>query len=1164
MSSDKSPHPEHSKSRPIWACAALAPSRLFVACLIILQLGYHLYKRHSTVASGITWWPCPDITTTQCAYLSVPRDYVTPGDTVSVFLRKVPATVPRNMYLGSILINPGGPGGSGSKTAATLGPKLSAIVDGRYDIIGFDPRGVNMTVPKLGCYANQAQAVHSTYKQTLLGLPYDARGSDSLPVDTRAHMEHAYLKRLNASFTTTSLACFENGNKPMLESVSTAFVVQDMERIVDALGQDGLHFWGFSYGTILGSTFAAMRPHLVKRMVLDGVSNAETYHKDMYQWGIDGLTDTQKTLDGFFDACAQAGPERCAFAQSPTGKVGTNGTELHARLEALYSRLRDEPVPVPKSSTGPGILTASDLKRVIFNGLYSPKVWPEVAMAIAQAEAGNPQLVYDREYNDFETIKPSNGNENAFNRYMEHQSSAVTTSAIMCSDSEKPAPKSLDEYADYIHTLGKLAPIGEIWAMWTGFCASWKIRPGQRYDGPWTVEEGLQTTRFPILYASLDADPVTPLSAAQKMVQSFGNQSAALLVQEGFGHCTVAHPSLCTAKAIRDYFLEGKVPAPGMLDILNTMVVLSSFTSLLALAASVHARPYHPEGVLKTEALGEFPLPALVPRHGELEARGRHHHHQHHHHHKHKHHNRDVEDLDLAKDEDATDLRIPQKRHVGHSLDRQKRKDHHRTKVYADDPVVISGDHNHVHTHTHGGHRHGHHGHGHGHHRHHGHGHGHGTKVYADDPLIVSGNGNHVHSHSHKKRFGVCEDDNLLEMSHRPVSGMLFDPTWNGFQHSVPVDLRRDLNSESRMKRRGHPLDLARRGLMDSLVPLLAPIPGIAGVIDIVGSLSHVVLSNTLASLIISSKPTAGAMGIQSAEGEQLPGYSINASNSTSTTMYLVPQDGVQANLGPKEKPVLVTMPMLQTKDNTVKLYCASYDPNSASPSQLSSQPCVYNPNAGLDTNGTSTRMSQLFAWNIEDGSISPLWTKQEGSSQVEAASAPSGNSDPGHVGGYVIGGAPSVNVADAGRSAPSQFSMVFRTHPAMSSESDSSTESTILASDASSDEESQPPQPVDGDLDDQDASLGSDDEQGSPIVAGANDESSQEEGATMAQDEPTSSSSIDQSATPLATSGPTSTAMQAEIVTSTFTMLVAPTQSLDAAAATDSTTSVAPSSTMM
>ncbi|KAG8685639.1 hypothetical protein FRC11_010291, partial [Ceratobasidium sp. 423] len=279
MTYDKSPHlpihtptPEHSKLRPVWGFTALA------------LLGYHIYNHisldallpNSTVASGITWWPCPDITTTECAYLTVPRDYASPeaNDTVSIFMRKVPATVPKKEYLGSILINPGGPGGSGNYLAATYGPRFSAMVDGRYDIIGFDPRGVNMTTPKLGCYENEVRGIHSTYKQTLLGFPYDARGSSALPAGTRARMEHEYLKKLNASFTATSLACLENGNKPMLESVSTAYVVQDIERIVDALGEDGLNFWGFSYGTILGSTFAAMRPHLVKRMVLDGVSNA--------------------------------------------------------------------------------------------------------------------------------------------------------------------------------------------------------------------------------------------------------------------------------------------------------------------------------------------------------------------------------------------------------------------------------------------------------------------------------------------------------------------------------------------------------------------------------------------------------------------------------------------------------------------------------------------------------------------------------------------------------------------------------------------------------------------------------------------------------------------------------------------------------------------------
>ncbi|CAE6365629.1 unnamed protein product [Rhizoctonia solani] len=566
---DKSPHlpihspappSEHSKSRPVWTCAALA------------LLAYHVYRHISidallpatNAATGISWWPCPDITTTQCAYLTVPRDYANPqaDDTVSIFMRKVPATVARKDYLGSILINPGGPGGSGNAMAATWGPKFSAMLEGRYDIIGFDPRGVNMTTPKLGCYETEAQAVHATYKQTILGVPYDSRGSSALPGGTRARMEHAYLTRLNASFTATSLACLENGNRPMLESVSTAYVVQDMERIVDALGEDGLNFWGFSYGTILGSTFAAMRPHLVKRMVLDGVSNAESYHNDIYQWGVDGLVDNHKTLEGFFDSCAEAGPERCAFAKSPSGKVSTSGVDLHSRLEALYSRLRDEPIPVSKSLTGPGILTASDLKQVVFRGLYSPKLWPGLAQAIANAEAGNPQLLYDREYGNYEEVKPGKGNENVFNRYVEKHGPPVTTAAIMCGDSE-PAHKSLDQYAEYIHELGKSAPIGEIWALWTGFCASWKIRPGQKYDGPWSVEDGLRKTRFPILYASLDADPVTPLAAAQKMAKSFGNESAVLLVQEGYGHCTIAHPSLCTAKAIRDYFLKGKVPVPG-------------------------------------------------------------------------------------------------------------------------------------------------------------------------------------------------------------------------------------------------------------------------------------------------------------------------------------------------------------------------------------------------------------------------------------------------------------------------------------------------------------------------------------------------------------------------------------------------------------------------
>ncbi|CCO29886.1 hypothetical protein BN14_03907 [Rhizoctonia solani AG-1 IB] len=606
------------------------------------------------------------------------------------------------------------------------------------------------------------------------------------------------------------------------------------------------------------------------------------------------------------------------------------------------------------------------------------------------------------------------------------------------------------------------------------------------------------------------------------------------------------------------------------------MVVLAPrFASFLACSlAAVNALPYNPE----TEALGKVPFPALVPRPGELEARG-HHHHHHHHHHKHKHNRRDLENFDSVEhmeDEDAPELHVPRKRHSHHSgspLRLERRKHHHGTDVHADDPVVITGDHNHVHTHTHGGH-----GRKHGHHRHGHHRHGHGTKIYADDPLIVSGDGNHVHSHSHRKRSGVCEDSNLLEMSRAPMSGFAFDSPadWHGLSHSTlgTMRLKRGSNLETRRKHRGYdhhrkPLELTavtKRGLLDNLVPLLAPVPGIAGVIDIVGGLSRAVLSEPLASLIITPKPTAGAMGIQSADGEQLPGYPINASNSTSTTMYLVPQDGAQANLGPKEKPVLVTMPMLQTKDNSVKLYCASYDPNSKSPSQLTSQPCVYSPNAGLDINSSSTHMSQLFAWNIEDGSISPLWHEQTGSGQAEAANAPSGTSDPTHSGGYVIGGTPSVNAADAEQPAPNQFSMLFRAHPVLSSNRQTSTEPTILASSTTSttgnsEDSSHTDQSGDDNLDEQNSNPGSDDdEQGSSEANGANQLSQEGTG----QDELAPVTTAEQDAAPLATSTLAPAAMRAEIVTSTFTMLVSPTESLDApdAGTMDSISGAAPSPT--
>ncbi|KAG9092178.1 hypothetical protein FRC06_000214 [Ceratobasidium sp. 370] len=490
------------------------------------------------------------------------HQYASPAenDTVSIFLRKIPATVQQKDYLGSIIINPGGPGGSGGGWAVTLGPALRFMVDGRYDIIGFDPRGVNMTLPPFNCYTTEAQGRHYMYKQTLLGVMYDSRGPRTLPAEIRAASERMFANKLDTLYKTVYLACQKHGNKKMLESASTALVVQDMEQIVKALGEDGLNFWGFSYGTILGSTFAAMRPHLVKRMILDGVSNAESYHKSTYQWGMDGMADSHKTLSGFLNSCADAGPDRCEFARSIDG-TPTTPTSLRARLESLYNQLREQPMPV--SGAGPGFLTASDAKLAVHMGLYVPKLWPSMAEDITAAEAGDPQPLYDRVYAEFAEILPEQADKNVFNRHMEKYVLPATTASVMCTDSEPVGWKTLDDQIEYTHQMGRISPIGEHWASWAGYCRHWKIKAIQRYDGPWSVAEGLNKTRFPILYASLDADLVTPLSAAQHMVKAFGNESATLLVQEGFGHGTFSSLSRCALNAFRNYFVKGQVPLPG-------------------------------------------------------------------------------------------------------------------------------------------------------------------------------------------------------------------------------------------------------------------------------------------------------------------------------------------------------------------------------------------------------------------------------------------------------------------------------------------------------------------------------------------------------------------------------------------------------------------------
>ncbi|CAE6498353.1 unnamed protein product, partial [Rhizoctonia solani] len=388
------------------------PWKIFTAVNILgisVANGTVIHAIQQSNTSVIPWTECPDVPSTQCATFNVPLDYTNPdwNETVSIFLRKYPATAPEDQWLGSLLTNPGGPGGSGSEWVLRRGKEVSEILDGRYDVIGFDPR--------------------------------------------------------------------------------------------------------FSYGSILGATFAALKPNLVKRMVLDGVSDSESYYNDVLQWGRDSMQDTNKTMAGFASTCIEAGPEYCALANKSDTAQG-----ILDRLEALYTRLDEDPLVFGDSPYGPGIIQAHHVQNFMLTSLYRPDIWRGVAEALVLLEQG-VGLTLSAAFAPYYAIAPRPYAQNVFNRSMQTIRTREEFNPILCGDSA-PLNITIAQYTDYFREMGRLSGVGESYATITGRCRGWPFRAKER---------------FPILFVSLDGDPVTPLGSAVKMSKAF--ESSSVLVQHGPG-----------------------------------------------------------------------------------------------------------------------------------------------------------------------------------------------------------------------------------------------------------------------------------------------------------------------------------------------------------------------------------------------------------------------------------------------------------------------------------------------------------------------------------------------------------------------------------------------------------------------------------------------------
>ncbi|KDR74314.1 hypothetical protein GALMADRAFT_250125 [Galerina marginata CBS 339.88] len=459
----------------------------------------------------------------QCARLIVPLNHSDPEgpEAVIALIRK--RSIFREgsrFYRGPVLFNPGGPGGSGvDMIQGTGGDLLSLLIGPQFDAVGFDPRGIARSTPRASFFKTDVERV--LWGQSLGPVNNSDEGiartwaRAKVFGELAAETDYGYLRHINTDQTA-----------------------RDMLRIVEAHGRSKIQYWGFSYGSVLGATFAAMFPDKIERLVIDGVVDSENYYATLWS---NNLLDTDKALESFFTGCAEAGPHGCQF-WAPTAD------DVRQNLTALYDSLRSQPRPI-KTETTYGLLNYGMLRGLIFGALYSPySVFPVLAQALAELAAGDGRRI-------FEALHPPPYQCSCDPSKTQFKSVTDAQSAILCNDGDD-VPGDLQSSQEYFEMLTKASSWGEIWAGIRMNCLGWPKFPKDHFQGPFEAN-----TSHPILLIGNTADPVTPLWAAKKM--SGGFTGSVVLTQNSAGHCSLSAPSLCTQKYIRQYFVDGTLPEAG-------------------------------------------------------------------------------------------------------------------------------------------------------------------------------------------------------------------------------------------------------------------------------------------------------------------------------------------------------------------------------------------------------------------------------------------------------------------------------------------------------------------------------------------------------------------------------------------------------------------------
>ncbi|PYI37892.1 alpha/beta hydrolase [Arthrobacter psychrolactophilus] len=450
----------------------------------------------------VTWSSCNG--GYQCAEVKVPLNYDKPSsDSIKLSAIRLPATGKR---LGAMLINPGGPGGSGVNMVKDGGKSyFSAKLRGAYDIVGFDPRGVQ----------------RSAGVKCLDDAQMDAARQVDFDLSTDAGLAAA-----DAETKTQTELCQQNSGSELghIDTVSSA---KDMDILRAIAGDKQLNYMGFSYGTKLGATYAGLFPDRVGKFSLDGAMDPSL--------DIDEVSMGQAV--GFENAL------RAWVANCLTGSdCPVSGTvdEAMVQIQTLQAVYTATPQQTPEGR----VVTGTEFTGALAFAMYSTDLWEPLKAALAQAFAGDASGMLMLA--DYSADRDSSG------VYNSNTSAAFT--AINCLDySMNWDPAHMREQAEL---LKKAAPtFGDLLSYSGLSCKYWPVKATGTQGAISASGAG------PILVIGTTGDPATPYVWAEALANQL--DSGVLVTWTGEGHTAYGRSNECITSTVDDYFVDGKVPAAG-------------------------------------------------------------------------------------------------------------------------------------------------------------------------------------------------------------------------------------------------------------------------------------------------------------------------------------------------------------------------------------------------------------------------------------------------------------------------------------------------------------------------------------------------------------------------------------------------------------------------